>query len=77
MSGLLRLVPLVGFGSRRSFHILERNATLYRRNWVLLASGFFEPLFYLLSLGLGLNSLVGNLEIGGVQSPTPSSSRPA
>ena len=33
----------------------------YRRQWLILVSGFFEPLFYLLSLGLGLNALIGTL----------------
>ena len=28
-------------------------------------SGFFEPFFYLLSIGLGLNHLVGHLRLGG------------
>jgi len=27
--------------------ILERNVMVYRRTWLLLVSGFFEPLFYL------------------------------
>ncbi len=31
----------------------------------MLLSGFFEPLFYLLSIGLGLNHLVGHLSVGG------------
>jgi lipooligosaccharide transport system permease protein len=28
-------------------------------NWLVILSGFFEPIFYLLSLGIGLGSLVG------------------
>ena len=28
-------------------------------NWVVVLSGFFEPIFYLLSLGIGLGSLIG------------------
>lgn len=38
---------------------------IYRRLLPLLISGFFEPLFYLLSLGIGLNGLVGSLRIDG------------
>jgi lipooligosaccharide transport system permease protein len=53
------------FGSRRSLHIFERNFMVYRSQWVMLVSGFFEPLFYLLSIGIGLNKLVGNLPIDG------------
>ena len=63
-----RTFPLTAsfqLGSRRSLRILERNALIYRRLLPLLISGFFEPLFYLLSLGMGLNGLVGALHIDG------------
>lgn len=53
------------FGSRRSLHVLERNAVVYRSQWLMLISGFFEPLFYLLSIGIGLNKLVGELPVNG------------
>jgi lipooligosaccharide transport system permease protein len=64
MNTLTRVAPL-SFGSRRSLRILERNVTIYKSQWLVLVSGFFEPLFYLLSLGLGLNHLVGPLTIDG------------
>jgi len=35
-------LPLVG-----GLLIVERNAMVYRRTWLILFSGFFEPLFYL------------------------------
>lgn len=38
---------------------------VYRSQWLMLVSGFFEPLFYLLSIGIGLNHLVGPLPVGG------------
>lgn len=60
---LTRTLPR--FGSRRSVHIFERNFMVYRSQWLMLVSGFFEPLFYLLSIGIGLNKLVGNLPDGG------------
>ncbi|NNN00796.1 MAG: ABC transporter permease [Acidimicrobiaceae bacterium] len=60
---LTREIPR--FGSRRSYHIVERNFTVYRSQWLMLVSGFFEPLFYLLSIGIGLNHLVGNITVGG------------
>jgi lipooligosaccharide transport system permease protein len=53
------------FGSRRSLRVFERNFMVYRSQWLMLVSGFFEPLFYLLSIGIGLNHLVGNLTING------------
>ena len=34
---------------------------VYRRIWLVLVSGFFEPLFYLLGVGYGVGSLVGTV----------------
>jgi lipooligosaccharide transport system permease protein len=65
----LRITPGVLLGSRRSRRVVERNMVVYRRGWILLVSGFFEPFFYLLSIGVGLNTLVGPLEINGVLVP--------
>lgn len=65
MSIALRLTPVSLLGSRRALRLVERNVIVYRRGWVFLVTGFFEPLFYLLSIGLGLNHLVGGLVIGG------------
>lgn len=45
----------------RARYIVERNALAYRRMWPLFLSGFFEPLLYLLSIGLGVGHLVGKL----------------
>lgn len=53
-----RIVPR-GLGSRRAFLLIERNAHVYRRTWLVLVSGFFEPLFYLLGVGFGIGGLVG------------------
>jgi lipooligosaccharide transport system permease protein len=60
---LTRTFPMVG--SRRSLRVLERNVMIYRAQWVMLVSGFFEPLFYLLTISIGLNKLVGNLHVSG------------
>jgi lipooligosaccharide transport system permease protein len=38
--------------------IVERNLMVYRRTWIILFSGFFEPLFYLYAMGVGLGALV-------------------
>jgi lipooligosaccharide transport system permease protein len=45
--------------STRALLLVERNFIIYRRAWLILASGFFEPVFYLLSIGVGLGALVG------------------
>ena len=46
---------------------------VYRRTWLTIFSGFFEPLFYLFSLGLGLGHFVGTR---ARRVRTPRSSRP-
>ena len=47
--GAASSTPLFGFGSRRALRIIERNLLVYKHGWLVLFSGFFEPLFYLLS----------------------------
>jgi lipooligosaccharide transport system permease protein len=61
----LRITPAVFVGGRRARKIVERNILVYRRQWIFFVSGFFEPFFYLLSIGVGLNKLVGHLPLGG------------
>ena len=34
--------------------LIERNLYVYQHAWMVLLSGFFEPLFYLLGIGFGL-----------------------
>jgi lipooligosaccharide transport system permease protein len=51
--------------STRAFLLVERNFTVYRRAWLIIASGFFEPVFYLLSIGFGLGALVGEISADG------------
>ena len=46
--------------------LFERNLLSYRRMWTIIVSGFFEPLFFLLSLGYGLGGYVGDVAIDGV-----------
>jgi lipooligosaccharide transport system permease protein len=48
-------------GGRGSAHLIERHARVYRHTWLVLVSGIFEPLFYLLSIGVGLGHLVGGV----------------
>ena len=45
----------------RGHLLFERNVMVYRRAWMTIFSGFFEPLFYLFSLGLGLGHFVGSV----------------
>lgn len=50
---------------RRSLRVLGRNLTVMRRMWAVLLSGFFEPVFYLLSVGVGIGALVGHVRFEG------------
>jgi lipooligosaccharide transport system permease protein len=48
--------------------VIARNVGALRSGpayWVVLVSGFFEPLLYLLSIGVGVGALVGNLSVDG------------
>ncbi|MEV5765715.1 ABC transporter permease [Micromonospora sp. NPDC052213] len=64
---LPRLVD-VAAATRRSTSVAERNvAALKSVYWLLLVSGFVEPLLYLLSIGVGVGALVGDLTLSGGQ----------
>ena len=65
LDSALRIFPRVPFGTHRSLRLVERNLTSSRDGWLIVVSGFFEPLFYLLALGVGVGALVGTLELGG------------
>lgn len=42
--------------------VLERGFTVIRnQNWMILVSGFFEPVFFLLAMGVGMGGLVGEV----------------
>jgi lipooligosaccharide transport system permease protein len=61
LAGIAGRVFPVGLGTRRAFLLIERNAHVYRRTWLILVSGFFEPLFYLLGVGFGIGGLIGTV----------------
>ena len=48
----------------RSWRMVQRNLFVYKHMWMIILSGFFEPLFYLLGIGFGLNAMIG--ETGGI-----------
>ena len=43
--------------------MVERNLLVYRRTFMVIFSGFFEPLFYLFSMGFGVGALVGAVQL--------------
>ncbi|HET6379870.1 MAG TPA: ABC transporter permease [candidate division Zixibacteria bacterium] len=48
---------------RRARRVVQRNAMVYRHSWLVIVSGFFEPLFFLLGIGFGLGSFVQTVEL--------------
>ena len=45
--------------------LIERNAMVYRRTWMILFSGFFEPLFYLFFFVYPLERFIGDVTSDG------------
>jgi lipooligosaccharide transport system permease protein len=62
-SGYQRIVPPVADLRRLAggARLMRRHARAYRHMWLVFASGIAEPVFYLLSVGIGLGVLVGNV----------------
>ena len=60
-----RIAPWFAFGADRSLRLVYRNLRAARRYWLVIFSGFFEPLFYLVGLGVGVGALVGDITYGG------------
>lgn len=55
-----RVLPPV-LASRGPWRLVERNALAYRRMWFVFLAGFAGPILYLLSIGIGVGGLVGEL----------------
>lgn len=64
---LARVVPPSAIPSWRLRHVVHRDLLSARRWWITIVSGFFEPVFYLFSLGVGLGALVAGVQWGGVE----------
>lgn len=52
-----------------AWRLVSRNALVYRRDWVVFLTGFAEPVFYLLSIGVGVGALIGAFDVGGQSVP--------
>ena len=59
--------PLGPVGATRL--LLQRNYIVYRKAWKLFITGFLEPFFYLLSIGIGVGQLIDTFEFNGRQVP--------
>jgi lipooligosaccharide transport system permease protein len=60
-----RIVPRLPLAGARPWRLVERNFRSSRDAWLVFVSGFFEPLFYLLALGVGVGGLVGHVRLHG------------
>ncbi|HYI67630.1 MAG TPA: ABC transporter permease [Candidatus Limnocylindrales bacterium] len=47
----------------RSRRLVERNIMVYRHQWIIILSGVFEPIFYLVGIGLGLGGFIPEVEL--------------
>jgi lipooligosaccharide transport system permease protein len=61
---------IFSFPGVRGLRLIERHARFYRRMWLVVAAGAAEPLFYLLSVGVGIGGLIGSVTGPGGQ-PVP------
>ena len=69
MTAIARRAPVPAPGSGlvasllRSWRLVQRNLLVYKRGWMVIFSGFFEPLFYLLGIGYGLGRFIPTLPL--------------
>ncbi|XNQ55060.1 ABC transporter permease [Agrococcus sp. 1P02AA] len=62
--------PLRGLYAGNTRSVVARGLqVMARTNWVVVLTGFFEPVFYLLSMGIGLGALIGTVEFAGTDVP--------
>lgn len=65
MTGGAALLRWPGASPRMAFRMMLRNVILYRRSWRRsIFFRLFEPLLYLVSLGLGLGPYIGRQIVG-------------
>lgn len=58
------LLPSLYAGNARS--VMQRGIlATAKTNWLIVVSGFFEPVFYLLAMGIGLGGFIGAIEVPG------------
>jgi lipooligosaccharide transport system permease protein len=50
----------------RGYYLIERNVVATKTFWPVLLSGFFEPVFFLFAIGVGIGQLAGDVTFGGV-----------
>ncbi len=64
---LARVIPAGAIPTRMFRPVVGRNLMAAKAWWITIVSGFFEPVFYLFSLGIGLGALVDGVQWGGLE----------
>jgi lipooligosaccharide transport system permease protein len=67
VSAPTRITPTGRMTDLRAQRLWERNLFAAKRYWKVIVTGFFEPVFYLLAIGVGIGALIGDLELPGGQ----------
>ncbi|MGH2357347.1 MAG: ABC transporter permease [Candidatus Limnocylindria bacterium] len=49
----------------RARRLVQRNILVYKHQWIIIFSGVFEPVFYLLGIGLGVGGIIETVQVGG------------
>jgi len=58
-----RVAEVRALWSGNAVAVMERNLRSARQTtWVIVLTGFFEPVFYLLAMGLGLGQFIGDVQ---------------
>ncbi|MBO1737465.1 ABC transporter permease [Leifsonia sp. TF02-11] len=66
VAAVTRARPLRALYAGNARSVMQRGWSATRStNWLVIVSGFFEPIFYLLSLGVGFGALVGTVTTAG------------
>jgi lipooligosaccharide transport system permease protein len=50
----------------RGRYLVERNVVSAKSFWPVYVSGFFEPVFYLFAIGVGIGQLAGDVTVAGI-----------
>lgn len=65
VSGLRRIPAVRALYSGNALVVVRRGLLATKStNWVVVVSGFFEPVFFLLAMGVGLGSYIGDVDTG-------------
>lgn len=68
MTTIARPTPAGGLATAwsrvwRARRLVERNIMVYRHQWIIIFSGVFEPIFYLLGIGLGIGGIIDTVSL--------------